>query len=148
MVLRILVVLTLIATPAFADVVRIEVKSRADVVGGQAFGASGPYEKLIGIIHFAVDPRNPVNLIIADIDKAPKNAAGLVEFSSDFHLIKPKDAARGNGTILYEVSNRGGKGMVGFFNFGRGAGANPMTAEQFGDGFLLERGFTLIWIGW
>ena len=148
MVLRILVVLTLIATPAFADVVRIEVKSRADVVGGQAFGASGPYEKLIGIIHFAVDPRNPVNQIIADIDKAPKNAAGLVEFSSDFHLIKPKDAARGNGTILYEVSNRGGKGMVGFFNFGRGAGADPMTAEQFGDGFLLERGFTLMWIGW
>jgi len=148
MVLRTLVVLTLIASPAFADVVRIEVKSRADVVGGQAFGASGPYEKVVGIIHFAVDPRNPVNQIIADIDKAPRNAAGLVEFSSDFHLIKPKVAARGNGTILYEVSNRGGKGMVGFFNFGRASGADPMTAEQFGDGFLLERGFTLMWIGW
>lgn len=148
MVLRALVVLTLIATPAFADVVRIEVKSRADVVGGQAFGASGPYERLIGIIHFAVDPRNPVNQIIADIDKAPRNAAGLVAFSSDFHLIKPRDATKGNGTILYEVSNRGGKGMVGFFNFGRAPGADPMTAEHFGDGFLLERGFTLMWIGW
>jgi len=148
MILRTLVVLTLIAAPAYADVVRIEVKSRADVVGGQAFGASGGYEKLIGIIHFAVDPRNPVNQIIADIDKAPRNAAGLVEFSSDFHLIKPKDPARGNGTMLYEVSNRGGKGMVGFFNFGRASGTDPMTAEQFGDGFLLERGFTLMWIGW
>lgn len=148
MVLRTLVVLALIAAPAYADVVRIEVKSRADVAAGQAYAASGPYEKLIGVIHFAVDPRNPVNQIIADIDKAPRNAAGLVEFSSDFHLIKPKDPSKGNGTILYEVSNRGGKGMVGFFNFGRASGTDPMTADQFGDGFLLERGFTLMWIGW
>ena len=55
--------------------------------------------------------------------------------------------SRGNGTVLYEVSNRGGKGMVGFFNFAAG-GADPQTAEQFGDGFLLEHGFTLLWVGW
>ena len=55
--------------------------------------------------------------------------------------------ARGNGTVLYEVSNRGGKGMVGFFNFAAG-GVDPQTAEQFGDGFLLENGFTLLWVGW
>jgi hypothetical protein len=146
-ILKTLIVVLLVAAPAYADVVRIDVKSRADVVAGKAYGASGAYEKLMGTIHFAIDPRNPVNQIIADIDKAPRNAAGLVEFSSDFHLIKPKDPARGNGTILYEVSNRGGKGMVGFFNFGRG-GTDPMTAEQFGDGFLLEQGFTLMWIGW
>ena len=70
-----------------------------------------------------------------------------MEFSSDFYLIKPKDPARGNGTVLYEVSNRGGKGMVGFFNFAAG-GVDPQTAEQFGDGFLLEQGFTLLWVGW
>lgn len=148
MVLRTLVVLLLVAAPVSAEVVRIEVKSRADIAAGRAYGAVGPYEKVIGIIHFAVDPRNPANRIIADIDKAPRNAAGLVEFSSDFYLIRPKDPARGNGTVLYEVSNRGGKGLPGFFNFGRAAGTDPQTAEQFGDGFLLERGFTLMWIGW
>jgi hypothetical protein len=148
MVLRALMVLLLAAAPAAAEVVRIEVQSRADILGGQAFGAAGAFEKLTGIIHFAVDPRNPVNQIIADIDKAPRNAAGLVEFSSNFYLIRPKDPSKGNGTLLYEVSNRGGKGMLGFFNFARGGGADPQAAEHFGDGFLLERGFSLIWIGW
>ncbi len=98
-------------------------------------------------MHFAVDPRNSANQIITDIDKAPKNAAGKVEFSSDFYLIKPKNLERGNGTLLYEVSNRGGKGMVGFFNFASGS-LDPQTADQFGDAFLLEQGFTLLWLGW
>jgi hypothetical protein len=147
MMVRTLIAVLLLATPAYADVVRVEVKSRADVVGGKAFGAAGPYEKLSGTLHFAVDPRNSANQIITDIDKAPKSAAGKVEFSSDFYLIKPKDPSRGNGTVLYEVSNRGGKGMLGFFNFASG-GLDPQTAEQFGDGFLLEQGFTLLWLGW
>jgi hypothetical protein len=147
MALRTLLALVLAAAPAYADVVRIEVASRADVLAGRAFGATGGYETIAGKIFFAVDPRNRANQIIADIDKAPRNAAGLVEFSSDFYLIKPKDPARGNGTLLYEVSNRGGKGMIGFFNFAQG-GPAPQTAEQFGDGFLLERGFTLLWLGW
>ncbi|MGE0463408.1 MAG: hypothetical protein AB7Q16_18755, partial [Vicinamibacterales bacterium] len=139
--------LLLFASPAWAEVVRIDVKSRADVLAGKAFGATGPYEKLTGTIHFAVDPQNPANQIITDLDKAPRNAAGLVEFSSDFYLIKPKDPARGNRTLLYEVSNRGGKGMIGFFNFASGS-LDPATAAEFGDGFLLEQGFTLMWIGW
>src|SRR5687767_1004002 len=147
MILRTLVAALLVAIPASAEVVRIEVKSRTPVLAGQPFGTVGPYERLSGTIHFAIDPRNPANLIIADIDKAPRNAAGKVEFSSDFYLLKPVDTTRGNGTMLYEVSNRGGKGMVGFFNFAAG-GVDPQTTEQFGDGFLLENGFTLLWVGW
>jgi hypothetical protein len=147
MTLRLTLALILLAAPVHAEVVRFEVTSRADVLAGKAFGAAGAYEKLTGKIYFAVDPRNSVNQIITDIDNAPKNAAGKVEFSSDFFLIKPKDAARGNGTVLYEVSNRGGKGMLGFFNFAAGH-VNPETAAHFGDGFLLEQGFTLLWIGW
>ncbi|MGH9382873.1 MAG: alpha/beta hydrolase domain-containing protein [Vicinamibacterales bacterium] len=147
MIPKTLLALILVAAPAYADVVRIEVKSRADILNGQAFTATGPYEKLSGLIFFSIDPRNSANQIIADIDKTPRNAAGKVEFSSDFYLIKPKDPARGNGTLLYEVSNRGGKGMLSFFN--RAAGSvDPSTAEQFGDGFLLTQGFTLLWVGW
>jgi hypothetical protein len=147
MILRTLVALMLVAAPVSAEVVRIEVTSRTDVLGGQSFGAAGGFERLTGKIYFEIDLRNTANQIIADIDKAPRNAAGRVEFSSDFYLIKPKDPSRGNGTVLYEVSNRGGKGMVGFFNFAAG-GVDPQTAEQFGDLFLLEHGFTLLWVGW
>jgi hypothetical protein len=142
-----LAVLLVLSAPAYAEVVRIEVKSRADVLAGKPFGGAGPYEKLSGTLYFAVDPRNTANQIITDIDKAPKNAAGKVEFSSDFYLLKPKDPAKGNGTLLYEVSNRGGKGMLGFFNRATGS-LDPRTEAEFGDGFLMERGFTLLWVGW
>jgi len=117
------------------------------VGGGQPFGAAGPYEKLSGKIFFAVDPSLPANRIVTDIDKAPRNAAGKVEFSSDFFLIKPKNIGRGNGAVLYEVSNRGGKGMLGFFNHATGS-ADPTTPADMGDGFLMKQGFTLLWVGW
>ena len=136
-----------LASTADAEVVRIEVRYRVDLAGGRWFGLAGPYEKLVGTIYFAVDPDNPANGIITDIALAPRNADGLVEFHSDFFLIKPKDVGRGNGTVLYEVSNRGRKGLLTYFN--RGAGSlDPQTAEEIGDGLLLSNGFTLLWLGW
>jgi hypothetical protein len=146
--LLIILVIGLFALPCRAEVVRIEVKSRADLLPGKSFGSAGPYEKLSGKIYFAVDPRNSANRIIADIDKAPTNAAGKVEFSSDFYMIKPKDLSRGNGTVLYEVSNRGNKGILGFFNLAAANSLDPQMERDLGDGFLMERGFTLLWVGW
>ena len=145
--LRATSLMVLVAAPLSADVVRIDVQSRSDIVSGQAFGAAGPYEKLAGKIFFAVDPTLPANQIVADIGKAPRNAAGKVEFSSDFYLIKPKRIEQGNGAVLYEVSNRGGKGMLGFFNHGTGS-LDPASAADVGDGFLMKQGFTLLWVGW
>src|SRR3954451_1711453 len=144
--IRVAIVLALAAAPASAEVVRIEVQSRADVATGAGFGTAGAYEKVSGRIFFAVDPSLPANRSITDIDKAPRNAAGRVEFSSDFYLLKPKRIERGNGAGLYEVSNRGGKGLLGFFDHAAGS-LDPTTAEQMGDGVLLKQGFTLLWAG-
>ena len=141
------VALIFAAAPSSAEVVRIDVQSRSDLVGGQPFGAAGPYEKLSGKIFFAVDPSLPANKIVTDIDRAPRNAAGKVEFSSDFYLIKPKNIARGNGAVLFEVSNRGGKGLLGFFNHASGS-TDPGTPAEMGDGFLMKQGFTMLWVGW
>jgi hypothetical protein len=146
-ILAVILFLSLTWSPASAEVVRIEVKSRADLIGGKPFGAAGPYEKLTGRIYFEVDPSAAPNKIITDIDKAPRNARGRVEFSSDFFLIKPKQVERGNGTVIYEVSNRGGKGMLGFYNHATGS-LDPASEEQMGDGFLMKQGFTLLWVGW
>src|SRR5579884_3023687 len=145
--LALIVLAMIFARPLGAEVVRVEVKSRTDVLGGKTFGNAGAFEKVSGTIYFAVDPKNSANKIIADIDKAPKNAAGKVEFSSDFYLIKPKDPSLGNGTVLYEVSNRGNKGLLGFFNLGSNS-LDPQAAGDFGDGFLMNQGFTLLWVGW
>ncbi len=63
---------------------------------------------------------------------------GQVEFGADVIVIKPRDPKTGNGTILFELSNRGGTGLG---MFGRGS-------EDYGDGFLLEQGYTIVWVGW
>lgn len=135
--------LCLFILSAQAKVIRIEIASRTDVTNGKEFGLAGAYEKLVGKIFFAVDPNDPHNRTIVDLDKAPRNAQGLVEFSSDLYILRPKDLNRGNGSALLEISNRGGRGMVRYFNHGRG-GADG----EFGDGFLMRHGFTLIWVGW
>ncbi len=122
-----------------AALLRIEVEERSDVEGGRVFGPSGAYERIVGRAFFAVDPGLAANRGIVDLDKAPRNAEGLVEFSADLYVLKPRDPALGNGAVLYEVSNRGGRAMTRFF--GRGPG-------ETGDGFLLEQGFTLVWLGW
>ncbi len=140
------------SSPALAEVTRVEVKSREDVANAKAFGDTGPYEKLSGRIYFEVDPLAAPNTIIVDIDKAPRNTRGRVEFSADFFLLKPKQIERANGTVLYEVANRGGKGMLSFFNRANYEPAtrsrNPTTESDMGDGFLMHQGFTLLWVGW
>ena len=144
-----LIVLLVLVTVsgAFSGVVRVEVESTETLLEGRSFGLAGSYEKLTGKVFFAVDPSNSANRIITDIDLAPTNSKGEVEFSSEFFLLKPLQADRGNGTVLYEVSNRGNKGMLRFFNDAQGS-RSPSEAEHFGDGFLLEEGFTLLWLGW
>jgi hypothetical protein len=142
-----LALVVLAVAPVSAEVVRIDVQSRTDLAGGQPFGAAGPYEKIAGKVYFAIDPSLPANRIVADLDKAPRNAAGKVEFSSDFFVIKPARIERGNGAVLYEVSNRGGKGMLGFFNHATGS-LDPESPAEMGDGFLMRQGFTLLWVGW
>jgi hypothetical protein len=155
MLLRALLVLCLAAGTVSAEVVRVEIQSRGDVLAGRAFGLAGPYEKLVGKVYFAVDPANAANRIIADIDKAPRSREGKVEFSSDLYMLRPKEPGRGNGAVLYEVSNRGGKGMLAFFNRRQGApelraasSLDPSSESEFGDGFLLASGYTLVWLGW
>lgn len=124
---------------ASAEVTRVEILARSDI------GASG-YEKITGRLHFAVDPGDARNRVIADIELAPRNASGQVEFSSDLSILKPKVPAAGNGAALVEISNRGGRGLLGLFN--RGGSRDPQTAAELGDGFLMQQGFTLVTVGW
>jgi hypothetical protein len=145
--------LTMIALAAFAltsaqaEVARVEIASRADVLDGKPFGAAGPYEKIVGKVFFALNPTLPANRSIVDLDKAPQDSAGQVTFSADLYALVPKDAARGNGVALFDVANRGRKNMLRYFNLAPPV-ADPTTEAEFGDGFLMRQGFTLIWLGW
>lgn len=132
---------------AEASVTRLQIDRRETVLNGQPFGAAGPYEKLVGKVHFALDPALPQNRGIVDLTLAPKNAQGLVEFSADFYLLKPVDPARGNGRLFHEAGNRGTKRILPVFQDGAGS-TDPTTAAEFGNGALMRQGFTLLWMGW
>lgn len=133
-----------LTSAADAHVTRVEIVSRADVQDGRAFGLAGAYEKIVGRVYFAVDPANIHNRQIVDLDKAPRNAQGEVEFSADLYLFKPKDMNKGNGGVLFEVSNRGGRGILRLVDGGNSSDANG----EVGDGFLLREGYTIAWLGW
>src|SRR5260370_36091452 len=90
-------------------VVGLRVERREVVLNGRPFGAAGAYEKLVGKVDFALDPNLPRNQSIVDVKLAPRNARGEVEASADFYMLRPLDPQRGNGRLLYEVGNRGGK---------------------------------------
>jgi hypothetical protein len=130
-----------------ARVESVDLYERAEVLGGRSFGDSGPYERLSGAIHFAFDPRNAANAAIVDLGKAPVRADGRVGASADFMVLRPKDALKGRGIALLEVSNRGGKAALSYFNRAH-ASDSPDSAEDFGDGFLMRQGLTVIWVGW
>ncbi len=139
--------LLLLTATAEAGVARLEITRREPVLDGRPFGAAGAYEKLIGRVHFTLDPREPRNQAIVDLALAPRNAAGLVEVAADFYLLKPRDPARGNGRLFYEAGNRGTKRILPVFQQATGAD-DPTTAAEFGNGALMEQGFTLLWMGW
>jgi hypothetical protein len=124
-----LLVLTLASQAA---VRRVEVLDRTPVANN--------YERITGRIHFGADPKLPANRIVRDLEFAPVNARGEVEFSAEFYLLRPRDPAKSNGTVLFEVSNRGSKGMLSRFNFSK--------PGEFGDGYAMEQGYTLAWLGW
>src|SRR4051812_3562053 len=98
----------LLAATALAEarVARIEIARTEPFAAGQAFGNTGAYERVIGRFHGELDPAHALNAGIVDIDKAPRNARGMVEYSADFHILKPVDMAKGNGAIFHEFSNR------------------------------------------
>lgn len=138
------IVVCFFAAAANARVKRVEIISRSDIQDGQAYGSAGPYEKIIGRVYFAIGPANLHNRQIVDLDKAPRNADGEVEFSADMYVLRPKDMDKGNGAVLFEVSNRGGKGILNIVN---GVTSHDPKAE-FGDGFLMRQGYTIAWVGW
>jgi hypothetical protein len=143
------VVLTLLALcpAAWGDVVWVEIHRREPFAGGLSFGETGPYERISGVVRFAVDPAHPRNRAIVDLDLAPRNAQGKVEFEADFFILAPREPAKGNGALFFEVNNRGLKLALRAFS-GAPQGNDPSTEADAGDGYFFRRGYTLAWCGW
>ncbi|MBS0518629.1 MAG: hypothetical protein JSR90_08040 [Proteobacteria bacterium] len=140
----------LLFAPSFASTMltRIEIQKIEPFAEGASFGDTGAYERVIGMAHGEIDPDDPANEGIALLDKAPRNARGRVEYATDIFILRPRDAARGNGRILYEVNNRGRKMLFGNIADGPQGVNDPRTAADAGNGFPLRLGYTIVWSGW
>jgi len=130
--------LLLLAQAASAEVVRIDVRSRDDF---------GTHERVIARVHYAVDPKLPVNQRIADVSFAPKNTEGRVEFAGDLLLFLPKRPGSARGTVFLEIVNRGRDQSLGLMSDARQRDLAPEN-WNLGDRFLLEQGFTVAFLGW
>ena len=120
-------------------VIAVDIKSRRPYADGRPFADAGDYERIEGVLTCAVDPRNPANTAITDLQYAPVDDAGRVRFQSDFTLVAPADPSRGNGRLVVEVVNRGRRRTIAFFNR---APTPPIDSDAIpeGDGFLLRHG--------
>jgi len=135
----------LVSARAEGRVVGFVVQSRGPFAGGAQWGNAGAYERLFGAAYMEVDPRDPLNAGIVDLDRAPRNARGMVEFSTPFFILKPVNMARGNHKILYTLNNRGNPLAIDF--------AHPLMFAQapadVGDNDIaLNMGFTIVDAGW
>ncbi|MCP4291911.1 MAG: hypothetical protein GY780_08765 [bacterium] len=140
--LLVLLIITTGPLIAKAKVIRIEVESRTAFADGAGFGKVGAYEILSGKLYYAVDPELPNNTGITDLQFAPRNQDGQVEFVSEFELLKPVDLSRGNHRLLYDILNRGNKTIMGAMNMAWGNTLRP------GNGYLMEQGYSVLWSGW
>jgi Alpha/beta hydrolase domain len=101
-----------VGQPSEARVVRFVVEQQESYAGGAEWGTSGAYERLVGTAYIEVDPRDPLNAGIVNLDKAPRNDRGMVEFSAPFFMLKPVDMARGNQKMFYAINNRGNTSLL------------------------------------
>jgi len=143
-----LCVLILAGTPAAARLTEITVAAIEPFADGASFGEAGAYERVKGTFKGELDPADPRNQVIVNLDQAPKNAAGRVEYEADFYIMRPADPARGSRRILYDVTNRGRKYAHFMLGDARAMRGDPSTAEDAGNALILRRGYTVVWSGW
>jgi len=142
----------LLATSASARLTELKLGAPEPFVEGRGFGETGAYVRLKGTARGELDPKAPEHADIVGLDRAPRNARGMVEYEVDVFILRPADTAKGNGILFYEVLNRGNKQLGQRLHdlVGGNAGVlnDPKTPEHAGNGFLFERGYTVMWSGW
>jgi hypothetical protein len=128
--------------PSEARVVKLVVEQRTSYVGGVDWGKAGPYEMLRGTAYMEADPLNAHDAVIVDLENAPRDAKGLVEFSTQFMILKPVDMQKSNRKIFYAVNNRGNnlQGLVTATTASQVAGTDA--------GYAMTEGYVVVDAGW
>ncbi len=141
-------ILVLASTTVSAHITSITLSAVEPLAPGSTFGDIGGYERVRGTFKGELDPRDARNRVIANIDKAPRNAAGNVEYEADFFMLRPANAERANGKLMYDVTNRGRLNFHWRFTEAKRRSNDPKTIDDVGDGLFFRQGYTFVWSGW
>ncbi|MFZ9406839.1 MAG: alpha/beta hydrolase domain-containing protein [Burkholderiaceae bacterium] len=137
------------ALPAHAGIDRLEIVRTEPAFGGRVFGPAGSFERITARAHGSLDPAHPANAGIQDIERAPRNARGRVEYVTDVEIVRPSQREKASGVLLFNITNRGNKGALSLFNVDVPPNLTQINGlENPGDGFLQQQGTTMIWFGW
>src|SRR5438093_5531452 len=145
--LALALVMVLTGRTAEARIIKIEITDKeSPALGGKTFWDVGAYEKLRGKAYGEVDPADPRNALITDIQLAPRSANGKVLYSMDIVILKPIDMSKGNRRLFVDVNNRG---MMRWDRLNGGSNPNnPVKAPDAGTGFLMNQGYSIVANGW
>ena len=141
------------ASPADARITRIEIdtaRSQSPTFGGFSWPGVGQYEKIVGKAFGEVNPHDRQNRVIVDIEFAPRNARGNVEYAFNFYILKPIDLKKGADKMMYEPPNRGNKTWTALGRVS-GGGDDPGSITDpavLANAFLMPRGYTIGFSGW
>jgi Alpha/beta hydrolase domain len=127
--------------------VMFAVADRRVFADGEPFEKRGVYERLGGKVHVRVDPASVPEGGIADLELAQRDQGGLIACTTDFMILKPVDLSRGNGRLFFDYGNRGNKRALQFFNDAVHSN-EPLTCAHAGNGFLMRRGYAIVWVAW
>ena len=141
----------LMAPATQARITEIQITAtESPTFGGFSWPGVGQYEKIVGKAFGEVNPHDRQNRDIVDIEFAPRNARGKVEYSFNFYILKPIDLKKGAGKMMYEPPNRGGKTWTALGRVS-GGGDDPGSITDpavLANAFFMPRGYTLVWSGW
>jgi hypothetical protein len=102
------------APTATAEVKKIVIDTKVSpAFDGQTYGSAGQYETLAGRAYGELDPNDPRNQIITDIQLAPRNANGMIDYIASFFVVKPIDMSKSSHLMWHGVPNRGGRLTIG-----------------------------------
>jgi hypothetical protein len=135
-----------VVKPGIRRIVLDPRRSQSPTFGGLSFGSVGQYEKLRGIAYGELDPVDPRNAVITDLQRAPVNARGMVEYAMDIFILKPMHLPAGNHRLLLDFNNRG-QMRVNRLNDAPVTN-DPATAADAGNGFVMTLGYTIVANGW
>jgi hypothetical protein len=129
-------------------ITKIVITKTEPAFGGISFPNVGPYEFLVGTAYGELDPKDPMNAGIVDLQSAPVNSRGHVEYNLDITFLRPVDLSKANGRLIYDIVNRGHEKVLSDMNLSEFSSIGPDQVTDPASGLLMKAGYTIAWSGW